>query len=103
MSGKKAGGHLTNGEGIWQEVKIGRWRHFFRLIKINLDELGCNDCDDDTGLCGIYGNDIRSWICNEWPFSPRCIVPFPECGYSFEEIGRWNISETEGGDGVGGT
>jgi len=94
-SERKAGGHNTDHTGIWQEVYQGRWRHFFKTIKVNMAGPGCGDFGSDglgdDGLCSHYGE--RSWICREWPFSPRCVAPFPECGYSFTEVRRRRISE----------
>jgi Fe-S-cluster containining protein len=86
----KAGGHDTgNNKGVWQEVSTGRWRHFFRLHPI--------DREDTTSCCNLDGNICtrhkdKPWICREWPFSPICIDSFPECGYSFTEIQRSEIS-----------
>jgi Fe-S-cluster containining protein len=84
---QKAGGHETDGKGIWQEVRVGRWRHFFRIEYMALKGRGCPSLE--RGLCTEYGT--RPWICREWPFSPRCIEAIPECTYGFREVGRWSF------------
>lgn len=88
---RKAGGHRTSHEGIWQEVNTGRWRHFFQLLGIDLTESGCGHEED--GVCDCHDDPDRPWICAEWPFSPRSIIAFPDCGYSFKEISYSWIEE----------
>ena len=95
-AGRKAGGHRTSAEGIWQEVNAGRWRHHYQLLSIVPG--GGSKCPSnftEDRLCANHKDDERPWICKEWPFSPRCVGPFDHCDYSFEEIGRWRIEEGE--------
>ena len=91
----KAGGHTTDEIGIWTEVDMGRWRHFFKMQAIQLDGPGCPTLTDDN-LCDGHEDDERAWICKKWPFSPRCVAAFPDCGYSFKEAERWRMDEIEG-------
>jgi len=82
----KAGGYYTTGRGVWQEIRAGRYRHFFRMEYMAVKGRGwCGSFEN--GLCAEYEH--RSWICREWPFSPRCIAPFAECTYGFREVDRW--------------
>ena len=81
---KKAGGYHTAGKGVWQEICVGRWRHFFRIDWVAVDGRGCGSLE--KGLCTEYEH--RPWICREWPFSPRCIEALPECTYGFREVLR---------------
>jgi len=94
QAGRKAGGHGTNQEGIWQEVNTGRWRHFYQLLFIRPGEGSkCPNNFTKDRLCATHEDVQRPWICREWPFSPRCIEPFERCSHSFEETGRWRIGE----------
>ena len=87
----RGGGRVSGREGIWQEVNTGRWRYFVRVLKIEIDlPKTCGELSEDK-LCTMHKD--KCFLCKEWPFSPRCIAPFPECGYSFTEIQRGRISK----------
>ena len=89
----KAGGRDMGAmSGIWQEVYCGRWRHFFQMLRIRPEQHTCHMLTDE-GLCEGHDDVDRQWICKEWPFSPRQVMAFPGCGYSFTEIQRGRISE----------
>ena len=87
----RSGGRSDDGKGIWQEVNIGRWRYLFSVQKIDPNHsTQCGELTDDK-LCAMHAD--KCFLCWEWPFSPRCVAPFPECGYSFTEVQRGRISE----------
>lgn len=89
----RSGGRETNSRGIWQEVNTGRWRYFFRMERADPNhDTRCSELTDDN-LCAMHED--KCFLCREWPFSPRCTAPFPECGYGFTEIQRGRISERE--------
>lgn len=82
------GGAMTNETGIWSEINRGRWRYFFKIKSVDLDTTKCESLTDDN-LCQHHGD--KDPICGWWPFSPKCIDLFPDCGYSFEKINEWQI------------
>ncbi len=89
------GGRETDHKGIWQEVHTGRWRYFFKVVRVDVNSpTVCGELTDDK-LCAMHAD--KCFLCQEWPFSPRCVAPFPECGYSFTEVQRGRISELEDG------
>jgi len=92
----RSGGREARESGIWQEVHMGRWRYFFSVTRIDPAHDGqCCELTEDN-LCAMHTD--KCFLCREWPFSPRCVAPFPECGYSFTEVQRGRISELRGGD-----
>jgi len=98
---KKSGSYYTTGKGIWQEVRVGgRYRHFFQMEYVAAKGKGCASLE--RGLCEEYEH--RTWICREWPFSPRCIEATSECTYGFREVDRRSfvvvVPEKDEGDFV---
>ena len=86
----RKGGVTTDETGIWSEIDNGRWRYFFKITEIDFDYAGC-ECLNSNQLCD-YHNEKEN-ICAWWPLSPTCIEPFPDCGYSFEQINEWKMSD----------
>jgi len=79
------GSGSTTGRGIWQEINLGRWSYFFCLG--NMEPGGeCPSFDEETNLCNAHEGTERGKICELWPFSPRCLEHFPQCGYSFSIV-----------------
>lgn len=92
----KGGGRASGSDGIWQEVNTGRWRYFVKILSIDIGHnKACGELQDDR-MCAMH--DDKSFLCREWPFSPRCIAPFPGCGYSFTEVQQGRISELRAGN-----
>lgn len=87
----REGGAYTTGKGIWSEVRLpdGR-RRFFEVYEIKPDTGRCSQLGEDN-KCTMHLSKLL--ICSGWPFAPSQVAPFPECSYSFVEVGRWNISE----------
>jgi len=79
----------TDGKGKWGEVAEGEERLFFRFQNAGARE----QCDRLLGnTCSVHGDDeARSDLCKEWPICPLELVPFPDCGYSFERVSEWRI------------
>jgi len=85
----------TTGEGVWQEIDCGRWSYYFSIA--NVEPGGeCWNFDAAANLCKVHADAGRGKICTLWPFSPRCLEHFPQCGYSFEILGTWPLEETQG-------
>jgi len=92
------GGPATDGGGLWHEIHIGRRGYFFKLGSVAAlanNEPKCGGFDELSGLCLEHEHPGRGRICTLWPFSPKCLEHFPGCGYSFEEIDRWNMDDLE--------
>lgn len=95
---KRNGGITTDSKGLWHEVDKGHWRHFFKMVETRLDDRICPSLGEDQ-LCRDY--DRRHAICEEWPFGPSNLTSFPDCGFRFELIRQWRISELKGADSIG--
>lgn len=83
---------LTLWKGIWCEVALGNERIFFKTTEIVLESDHCKGLDKDN-LCEDHGENKA--FCAEWPFNPTDLEHFPDCGYSFEEDGKWTYEEIE--------
>lgn len=89
MQDRKNGGSRTTGIGIWSEISSGDERTFFETIKVG-EGKGCSRLGKNN-VCKEYKE--RRVICTEWPFNPSDLEHFPNCGYSFEEDGKWTYEE----------
>jgi hypothetical protein len=89
----RKGGNTTDAVGVWQELDAGRWRYFYR-ITVNLEENVCGGLQED-GCCADHEDPDRSMLCQIWPLTPADISKFPNCGWSFEEVGRWPLTEED--------
>lgn len=87
----KNGGSTTDGKGKWAEVFDGE-RTFFRVYNQELGKNVCSSLIDN--LCEVH-NTNKPGVCKKWPFSPRDIEPYENCGYRFEFVGQWNYDELE--------
>jgi len=86
------GGKEPNGSGVWQEANRGQWRYFYQITDISPEGHRCHACGEDN-LCSLQND--KPGPCRDWPMSPVCIAQFPDCGFRFETIGTWKISETK--------
>lgn len=84
------GGQATTGSGTWAETKRNGDKLYYRIRGYKQDFLKCKHLDENN-LCGIYQD--RSILCQEWPFSPADIQPFPDCSYQFTKTGSWTFEE----------
>ncbi len=100
-----AGWNSANGElapcadGISIEVKVGDKRRFFNNMRIETkDQPRCSHLTADNRCSTHIG---KMLLHRTWPMTPSQVTPFPECTYTFTEVGRWKISELSGvPDGV---
>ena len=86
----RQGGEVTSGKNQWVEARHNGRRIFFRMLGV---EGQSSDCywQNKQGLCTFYEN--RHFLCQAWPFTPHDIELFPECSYTFIELGRWTFEE----------
>ena len=50
---------------------------------------GKGPCEDfEDGRCTIWMQDDFPAICRYWPVHPNNLEHFPDCGFSFKEVGR---------------
>ena len=89
----KHGGMATSGEGLWAEARWNGKRVFYRMRGYEDHAYGCNWLDEN-GRCSSY--ETRFFLCEVWPLSPHDIVSFPNCSYSFKELGCWKFDEITG-------
>lgn len=83
----------TDRSGTWNEIQWYGARKFIQLRKLALSEDRCKDLTrSNKCLMRLFG-EWSSVFCMAWPLSPKCIEPFPNCGYSFVETGHWTIKE----------
>lgn len=79
--------------GMWSEINTGEERLYFNTIDIIDDTANVCTSLDENGLCKDHNKKSRKIICKEWPYSPKDLEHFPNCGYSFEKIGEWTYDE----------
>lgn len=84
------GATTTDRQGRETGVYInGRWR-FFKSLEVTTESHRCsmltanNRCIVHTG---------KRLISRAWPMAPEHVTPFPQCSYSFQEVGRWTVEE----------
>lgn len=82
------GGYSCKRTGIWQEIKQGRWRRFYKVDLVGLSKSLCAELGLGN-LCKRH--DEKDALCRLWPFSPRCLAQLSDCGYSFQTIDQWGI------------
>lgn len=78
--------------GIETEVIVDGRRRYFSNITIGKEPDVCSMLTADK-RCKIHAG--KALIASAWPMSPAQVEALPECSYTFEEIGRWKISELE--------
>lgn len=72
-------------------INNNHWR-YFDDIKIGTEPEICGMLTADK-RCKIHAG--KALIASAWPMSPVHVEALSECSYTFEEIGRWKISELE--------
>jgi hypothetical protein len=88
------GGETTDATGTWYEVEGTTPRRFFGHFKVTNGETCCALKKDNGRVsCGDY--DDRHNLCTDWPLAPELVEAFPNCGYFFEEVTRWDLDELE--------
>ena len=80
--------------GIDTEVVINGRHRYFANIMIGTEPEICMYLGKDN-RCRIHEG--KALIASAWPMSPAHVAALPECSYTFEEIGRWKISELKKG------
>lgn len=98
------GWHPGNGEfeirrnlGIVNEISVNGKRRFFHALRVTQEVKPCAMLTNDN-RCKIHTG--KHLLSRAWPMSPAQVQPFSECTYHFEEVGRWKISELEGGSNL---
>lgn len=83
------GGSSTNGQGVWNEIRIGEQRRFFQVNEVRTQGgTRCSSLTDDM-RCGIH--QTKPLLHKAWPMAPQQVTPFERCSYTFREIARWPI------------
>lgn len=77
--------------GVWAEVTDGIRRRLFTVQEITPEVKRCSALSEDN-KCTVHNLD-KPRICEVWPVTPDQVTPFPECSYSFTEIGRWKLED----------
>lgn len=91
------GGRYVDQEGVWNEVVNDKGeRRYFKFTEINPNDPEHPACLHLQGsghehACAVHFD--KNLLCRSWPMSPEHVTPFPECSYTFTEIGRWSMSE----------
>ena len=76
--------------GVWNEVSSDGYYFCVRLTSVDpertiADGHPCCALSEDN-LCAARDQPDRQELCRQWPFAPRCLEHFPDCGYSFTKI-----------------
>ena len=82
------GGSTTDGEGRWSEIETEK-RDFVKFFTNGDEPSLCLKLINN--LCSVNGD--KPWCCAVWPTAPADIETFPNCSYSFNEVGRWKFDE----------
>ena len=89
-------GDASGEGGVWHEVKEGKNRWFIRLKRVDLNKSRCPSLLEDN-RCAYHTEKSAAKgfipLCDIWPMGPEQVIPFDQCSYQFEEVGRWVISE----------
>ncbi len=73
-----------DGHGKW--YKISDAPEYWYELFVGKKEFGSCQALSADGKCFLHHSEVRSELCKLWPFGPECIEPYPDCGYSFEEM-----------------
>jgi hypothetical protein len=87
------GGPSTTGKGVWHEVRIGNKRRFFQVDRAEPNHKACSHLMEDM-LCDVHLT--KPLLHKSWPMSPRQVIPFDQCSYTFREVDRAEIVEPIG-------
>ena len=72
---EREGESIFKAQGIW-------W--YFKTLEVKPKTQACECYSEDEG-CAIWQNmKLFKPICRYWPYHPKDLGPFPECGFSFE-------------------
>ena len=85
----------VDGKGIWNEVSWHGTRKYLKLTEIALIEKRCENLTRSNKCLEHLFSGRSSLLCGMWPLSPRCVEPFPNCGFSFVEVNHWTIEKEE--------
>lgn len=87
------GGPATGGTGVWGEVRVGDNRRFFKIIPADRNsDHRCQHLTEDN-RCAIQ--QTKPLFHKAWPMSPRQIVQFERCSYSFRVVAYWPLEVPE--------
>ncbi len=102
LAGKRTKGHApmsitTDWDGVWSEVAQGKIRRFAKLPDVSKSgdhicpAFRFNGCTHHAKKSLRMKGDLA--LCAAWPVIPEHVEAFDECSYTFNEVGRWKISE----------
>jgi Fe-S-cluster containining protein len=89
--GAGSGGAATTGTGVWNEVRVGATRRFFRVGEIDASTRQRCPHLTENNQCAIHLT--KPLFHKAWPLSPRHVTALERCSYSFREVGRWPLQK----------
>jgi hypothetical protein len=89
------GGAMTNGEGVWAEVRVNGERRYFQQVSAEPGASRCTNLTEDN-RCAIHAS--KPLFHKAWPITPRQMASFTRCSYSFREIARWPLADLKPAD-----
>lgn len=88
------GGDATNGKGVWTGLLFDNGAsRYWQITEIDRAHTEACPLLGEGNRCARH-NHVNN-LCTEWPLAPEQVTPFPDCSFSFVEIGRWPIEEVK--------
>ena len=93
LKGSPAEQDWWDGKGVWHAAQHQGVRGFIRITSLEPNSGGCERLTYDNRCQKRLFHEELSVVCRDWPFSPKCIEQFPNCGHSFIVKNQKAISE----------